>query len=127
MIEIRFWQADDGTKFDNKYECIQYERRKKIEECKNDFIFYDKQKNIIPLEKAYPEKIDIIVIKTPAVANYIGEWFEDNNCYSPFRDCELGYEVGTWVYGELLEMGDEWIKIEAEIERLQNFLAEIKQ
>ena len=29
MIEIKFWQADDGTKFDDEYECIQYERKKK--------------------------------------------------------------------------------------------------
>ena len=126
MIEIRFWQADDGTKFDDEYDCIQYERKKKLEDYKEDFIFYDYNKCLIPPEEADTEKICIIVVKTPAAAEYIGEWFEDDGCNNPFCGCEFGHEVGTWVYGELLEMGDEWVKLEAEIERLQNFLAEIK-
>jgi hypothetical protein len=41
MIEIRFWQADDGIKFDDEYECIRYERKKKLETYKDDFVFYD--------------------------------------------------------------------------------------
>ena len=126
MIEIRFWQADDGTKFDEEYECIRYERKKKLEEYKDDFVFYDYNKCLIPPEDADTEKICIIVVKTPAAAEYIGEWFEDDGCCSPFDGCEFGHEVGTWVYGELVELGDEWVKLEAEIERLQNFLAEIK-
>lgn len=126
MIEIRFWQADDGTKFDDEYDCIQYERKKKLEDYKKDFIFYDYNKCLIPPEEANAERICIIVVKTPAAAEYIGEWFESDGCCSPFDGCEFGHEVGTWVYGELLEMGDEWVKLEAEIERLQNFLAEIK-
>jgi hypothetical protein len=126
MIEIRFWQADDGTKFDDEYDCIRYERKKKLEVYKDDFVFYDYNKCLIPPEEASAERICIIVIKTSAAAEYIGEWFESDGCYSPFDGCEFGHEVGTWVYGEMVEMGDEWVKLEAEIERLQNFLAEIK-
>ena len=51
MIEIRFWQADDGIKFDEEYDCIRYERKKKLEVYKNDFVFYDEQKNITQLQK----------------------------------------------------------------------------
>ena len=127
MIEIRFWQADDWTKFEDEYDCIRYERQKKLEEYKDDFVFYDKQKNVIPPEEAKTEEVDIIVIKTPASAEYVGEWFEDDGCNNPFCGCRFGDEVGTWVYGDLLEMGDEWIKLEDEIEKLQKLLAEIKQ
>ena len=126
MIEIRFWQADDGKKFENEYDCIRYERKKKLEEYKDDFVFYDERKNIISPAKANTEKVCIIVVKTPAAAEYISEWFESDGYCSPFDGCEFGHEVGTWVYGDLVEMGDEWVKLEAEIERLQNFLAEIK-
>lgn len=126
MIEIRFWQADDGTKFDDEYDCIRYERKKKLEDYKGDFVFYDYKKYPIPPEEADARKVCIIVVKTSAAAEYIGEWFEDDGCSNPFNGCEFGHEVGTWVDGELVEMGDEWVKLEAEIERLQKFLAEIK-
>lgn len=126
MKEIRYWLANDGTKFDDEYDCIRYERQKKLENCKDDFIFYDEQKNIIFPEEANADQIFIVVIKTPDAAKCVGEWFEDDGCYSPFDGCEIGHEVGTWVYGDLLEMGGEWVKLEAEIERLQNFLNEIK-
>lgn len=126
MIEIRFWQADDGTKFDDEYDCIRYERKKKLETYKDDFVFYDYKKYPIPPEEADAPKVCIIVVKTPAAAEYIGEWFEEEGCENPFCGCGFGHEVGTWVYGEIIELGDEWLKLEAEIERLQNFLAKIK-
>ena len=126
MQEVRYWLANDGTKFDDEYDCIRYERQKKLENYKNDFIFYDEQKNIIFPEEANADQISIIVIKTPDAAKCVGEWFEDDGCCNPFDGCEFGHEVGTWVWGDLLEMSDEWVKLEAEIERLQNFLNEIK-
>ena len=126
MKKVCYYVADDGTKFDDEYKCIRYERKKKLEKCKDEFVLYDEGKNIIFPEEANVEQICVIVIKTPLAAECVGEWFEDKGYYSPFCGCEFGYEVGTWVYGELVEMGDEWVKLEAEIERLQNFLAEIK-
>ena len=126
MQEVRYWLANDGTKFDDEYDCIRYERQKKLENYKNDFIFYDEQKNIIFPEEANADQISIIVIKTPDAAKCVGAWFEDDGCCNPFDGCEFGHKVGTWVWGDLLEMGDEWVKLEAEIERLQNFLNEIK-
>ena len=126
MKEVRYWLAEDNTMFDDEYDCIRYERKKKLENCKDDFIFYDEQKNIIFLEGANVEEVSIIVIKTPDAAKYVGEWFEDYDCYNPFYSCDFSQEVGTWVWGELLEIGSEWVKLEAEIEKLQNFLAEIE-
>jgi hypothetical protein len=127
MREVRYWVAEDGTQFEDEYECAQYEKGKKLEECKDDFVFYDYNRRLIPLERATTERVCVVVVKTPAAANYIGDWFENDGCHSPFDGCEFGHEVGTWVYGEVLDVGDEWIKVEAEIERLQNFLAELEQ
>ena len=124
MKEVRYWLANDGTKFDDECDCIRYEKKKKFEHYKNDFAFYDEQKNIILPEEADVEEISIIVMKTPAAAEYVGDWFEEYGCYNPFDGCEFGNEIGTWVWGELLEMGDEWIKLETEIEKLQKFLVE---
>lgn len=122
MKEIKYYLADDGTKFENEDECVQYESQQKLKEYINDFQFFDRNKNLIPIEEADENKVDIIVIKTSAAATYVGEWFEDRGCYNPFCGCEFGHEVGTWVYGDIIDSGDDWFKIEAEIERLQSLL-----
>lgn len=126
MIEIRFWQADDGTKFDDEYDCIRYERKKKLETYKDDFVFYDYKKYPIPPEEADARKVCIIVVKTSAAAEYIGEWFEEEGCVDPFDGvyCEC---VGTWVYGDVIDRGDEWLKLELEIEKLQTLINEVNR
>ena len=122
MREVKYYLADDGTKFENEKECVQYESQQKLKEHINDFQFFDRNKNPIPIEEADEMKVDIIVINTPAAATYVGEWFEDRGCYNPFCDCEFEHEVGTWVYGDTIDRGDDWFKIETEIEKLQSFL-----
>ena len=122
MTEIRYWIADDGTKFEYEDDCIQYERKKKLEEFKDDFVLYDSHMDIIPFEKAECGEISIMVIKSFAVAEYIRQWFNDEGYYSPFNKYAFGQEIGTWVYSELIDEGDEWIKLEDKIEKLQNLI-----
>lgn len=122
MTEIRYWVADDGTKFEYEYDCIQYERKKKLEEFKDDFVLYDSHMDIIPFENADCGNISIMVIKSFAVAEYIRKWFNDEGYCNPFCDCEFGQEIGTWVYGDMINEGDEWIKLEDKIEKLQNLI-----
>lgn len=126
MKEVRYWLAEDNTMFDDEYDCIRYERRKKLENYKNDFIFYDEQKNIIFPEEANADQISIIVIKTPDAAKCVGEWFEDDGCLDPF-DGMYGECVGTWVYGDIIDKGDEWFKLESEIEKLQTLINELNK
>lgn len=52
MQEICYYLADDGKRFDNRWECIRYERKKKLEDYKEDFVFYDYNKCLIPPEEA---------------------------------------------------------------------------
>ena len=57
MQEVRYWLADDGTKFDDEWGCRQYERQIKLKEHKNNFIFYDYQQKPIPIEQATTDNI----------------------------------------------------------------------
>ena len=41
MKEVKYWIAEDGTKFEDKQECEQYERQMILKEYENDFVFYD--------------------------------------------------------------------------------------
>lgn len=122
MQEVRYWLADDGTKFEEEWDCVQYERQTKLKECNNDFVFYDYHKRVIPIEEASTDRVCYILIKTPAAADYVGEWFESDSCDNPFEGCGFGNEVGLWFYGENEDYGrgDTWYRIETEIEKLQN-------
>ena len=122
MQEVRFWLADDGTKFDDAWDCEQYEMQIALKECEGDFVLYDYYKTLIPIKEATPEKVCYILIKTHRGANCVKNWFESNDCNSPFGYCEIGNEIGLWFYGETEDYnceGFDWYKVETEIERLQ--------
>lgn len=126
MKEVCYYVADDGKKFDDRWECIEYERRKALEAHKDDFVFLNYRKEPIPIEEATTEDVMYIVVKSDNCAEAIGEWFDTDSCADPFDGvyCEC---VGTWVYGYVLDRGDEWLKLELEIEKLQTLINEVNQ
>ena len=127
MKEIYYCLAEDGTKFDDRWDCIAYERRLNLEKHKDEFVFLDYRKNVIPIEQATTEEVMYIIVKNAKCAEAIGEWFESDSCQSPFEG--FYYEVeGTWVYGDILNEGsDEWLKLELEIEKLQTLHKEVNR
>ena len=127
MKEICYFVADDGKKFDNRRDCIEYEREVSLEKHKDDFVFLDYRKNVIPIEQATTEEVMFIIVKNAKCVEVIGEWFESDSCQNPFKGfyCEI---EGTWVYGDILNEGsDEWLKLELEIEKLQTLHKEINK
>jgi hypothetical protein len=126
MVEMHYYLADDGKKFDDYWECVEYERQKALEEHKDEFQFFDYYKRPIPIEEALIESVCYITIKSDACAEMLGKWFEDSGSFDPFGGvyCEC---VGTWVYGEMIDRGDEWLKLELEIEKLQTLINEVNK
>ena len=124
MKEVCYYVADDGKKFDDRWECIAYERQKQLEECEDEFVFFDYYKRKLPIEYATAEKVCYIIIKTNRAAEVVGDWFNDDGCIDPFDGF---YEkcIGTWAYGEEIDKGDGWFKLELEIEKLQTLYKEL--
>lgn len=126
MREICYYEANDGKRFDDRWDCIQYERQKQLEECKDEFIFFDDHREKLAFEDATTENVIYIIIKTDRAAEVVGHWFRDDCCVDPFgglyKNC-----VGTWVYGEIIDKGDDWFKLETEIKNLQNLLEELNR
>ena len=73
MEEIRYYLAEDGTKFDDRWDCIAYERQKQLEECKDEFVFLNYHKEKLSLENATTENVCYIVIKTDRAAEAVGK------------------------------------------------------
>ena len=127
MKEVCYYVADDGKRFDDRWECVEYERRVSLEKHKDDFVFLDYRKNVIPIKQATTEDVVYIIVKNAKCAETIDEWFKDDRCQSPFYGVYDEIE-GTWVYGDILNEGsDEWLKLELEIEKLQTLHKEINR
>lgn len=126
MQEVCYYLADDGKRFDDRWECIEYERRKALEAHKDEFQFFNYRKEPIPIAEATTEKVMYIVVKSESCTEAIGAWFNSDSCQDPFDGvyCEC---VGTWVYGDIIDRGDEWLKLELEIEKMQTLIDEINQ
>lgn len=126
MQEICYYLTDDGKKFDSRWECIEYERQKGLEAHKDEFQFFNYRKEPIPAEEARAESIEYIIIKSDACVEMLGKWFRDSGCIDPFEGvyCEC---VGTWVYGEIIDRGDEWFKLELEVEKLKTLINEVNK
>ena len=127
MKEIRFWQAEDGTKFDDEYDCIQYERRVILNKYKDDFVFLDYNQEIIPTEDSITDNICYIIIKNKRCALAVGSWFEADGCFDPFDGMYNKTVEGTWVWGEMIELGDQWVQLESEIEKLQTLIEKLNK
>lgn len=126
MKEIRYWLAEDDTKFNTRYDCIEYERRKALEVHENEFQFYNYRKELIPIKEATTEDVAYIVVKSENCIESISEWFYSDGCPSPFNGIDSKF-VGTWVYGDIIDKGDEWLKLESEIEKLQILINEVNR
>ena len=118
MKVVNYWVADDGTIFDDYHECEMYEHRKRFEKYKDDFLFFDCYKRQIDFENINdPDNVHFIVVRTEQVADCIEEWFKERGYNSPFCDCK--HRIGTYVYGEHLDIGEEWVKLEKQIAKMQ--------
>ena len=124
MEEVRYYLADDGKRFDDYWDCNSYERKMKLERHKNDFKFFNYKGEPIAVEDATTEDVMYIVVKTESCTEAIGDWFNSDGCEDPFDGvyCEC---VGTWVYGDVIDRGNEWLKLELEIEKLQTLINEV--
>lgn len=125
MKEVCYYVAEDGKKFEDMYDCINYERQKMLEEVRDEFVFLDGCRKPIAIEDAKARDVEYIIIKTDRAAEIIGQIFDADGCYDPFdgvyEDC-----VGTWVYG-ILDKAYEWTKLELAIEQLQTLAWELNR
>ena len=126
MKEVHYYVADDGKRFDQEWECVEYERKKEFEEYKDEVVFLDYYKKPIPLEEINTDRVEYIIVKTDRVAEAIGKWFNEDGAIDPFYGTYEGC-VGTWVYGEIIDKGDVWYKLELEIEKMQTLLNEVNR
>lgn len=127
MEKVCYYVAEDGKRFDDRWDCLQYERQLALNEWKDDFVFLNCKKEVIPVEETDPETVCYIIIKHQRCAPAVGGWFEENGYFDPFDGMYDKTVEGTWVWGEAIGKGDEWCLVEFEIEKLKTLIAEVNK
>lgn len=72
MKEVRFWEAEDGTQFDNEYDCEEHERRVKFANLLEVVPCYTKNfSRMISKDEEFDEgDIHFILIPDKATTNF---------------------------------------------------------
>ena len=77
-------------------------------------------------ENVTQDDVFYIIIKSPAAADTISDWFEYYGAENPFGDCGWRDAVGTWAYKDDYYGSEGWYKVEKELDRLQELLTDLK-
>lgn len=112
MREIRYYEADDGTEFDTKEECIEYENR--FSSIVDKIIFIEDREILDPKKLNMQnccEWCTAIYVPHEEDIEAISQMFDSFNLENPFNDC---HHSGLHLYD------DEWICLDEEIEKLEN-------
>lgn len=128
MKEVRYFEANDGKRFESERECVEYEHRTTMTQYKGDFKIFNchRQEMDINDENTTQDDVFYIIIKTPAAADVIGDWFEYYGADNPFEECG-GWRnaVGTWAYNDDYH-SEGWYKVETKLDELQTILTDLK-
>lgn len=127
MKEIIYYEAYDGTRFENAGECADYEQKIMLKQYKKDFKIFNchRQEMNIDDENTTQDDVFYIIIKSPVAAEVVGKWFEYYGAENPFENCVWREAVGTWVYDDSYET-EGWYKLEKRLDELQTILTDLK-
>ena len=126
MKEIRYFEAEDGTKFDNEGECRRYEIFLELKNNEKDFsvYYYDQTKFSFCFdgELAAPDNVFYIKVNTEDAVCALIEWFDFFGVRHPFEYRYPNRCIGHWMYDENRKYEDCWVRIEEVHERIHNIL-----
>lgn len=112
MREIRYYEADDGTEFDTKEECIEYENR--FSSIVDKIIFIQDRRILDPKKTSMQyccDECTAIYVPHEEDIGAISRMFASFHTENPFEDC---HHSGLHFYD------GGWICLDEEIEKLEN-------
>ncbi len=96
--------ADDGTVFDDEYDCIRYEEKFRFNEFKDSILFFNEKGNELPVGSDYFDKCYYFICKTDESAAYLyQELMNDYDLPWPIKNYS---HAGAWMW-----YNEKWIEI----------------
>lgn len=116
MKEVHYYVAEDGKKFNEEKECIDYEFKQKIKDIVgNGFKLFDEKREEIT-DYTYDSIYEVFAIQVLTIegAKFLVQWADDYGTESPFnlQDIENQDEdlLGVWAYDVFHKWG--WVHLD---------------
>lgn len=126
MKEVRYYEADDGTKFDDEGECRRYEIFVALKSNEKDFSVYDYDQTKINFcvdeELEAPDQVFYIKVDTELAVYALIDWFDFCGVRHPFEYRYPERCIGHWMYDENRRYENCWVRIEEIHDRIHNIL-----
>ena len=104
MREVIYYEADDGTRFEEERDCFNYEFKQKIENIVgNGLKMFDANRKEIA-EYTYDSIYDAFAIQVLTIegAKFVVAWADDYKTEAPFDEYDIEDKdedlLGVWVY-----------------------------
>ena len=121
MREITIYEANDGTRFENEDDCLEYEEQQKIPSYKEALDAFDWNCRYLDLSKLtldfWANDATILRIKDPKKAKELFVYIRDMYGYDWPDNVEAG---DIWIYDEV------WRNLSREVEEKQKKLDMIR-
>lgn len=117
MTTVTTYIAEDGTKFDSEWECMDYEAEQEAKEYADTaFLFDDKGERLSLHSDSFNEAF-FIKATTNEAAQFMAERFEGWS--TPWYDRGIAPQAGMWVF-----FNEEWTALE-EIEHAYKMMQKL--
>ena len=121
MIERVSYIADDGTVFEDEYECLEYERTLILKKCEHDIHMWDNEFQPIPITDSQAlDKVYYLTCDTAEAVEAMNDWFEHMGYSSPFEGNKSFADMAGRHY--YWQDNDEWSEADDLIEKMSGMM-----
>lgn len=111
MREVIYYEANDGKRFEDEWECVQYEFNKGFEPITEMLMMWDgdgdkmKITHRTNLDRAY-----VIYCSSITAAIFLKEWGERDGVITPYSDIDIERRSEVPL-GEFIYFNDKWNEV----------------
>ena len=111
MREVIYYEANDGTKFANEHECLEYEFGKGFEPITEMLMMWDGNGDKMKItHRTNLDRADAIYCSSITAAIFLKEWGERDGVATPYSDIDIEGR-GEVPLGEFVYFNDQWNEV----------------
>ena len=111
MREVIYYEANDGTKFTNEHECLEYEFGKGFEPIAEMLMMWDGNGDKMKItHRTNLDRADAIYCSSITAAIFLKEWGERVGVATPYSDIDIEGR-GEVPLGEFVYFNDQWNEV----------------